>query len=179
MHGSIFVFLKRFVERTYDYSTWIKLLEQAGVQRDTYLMHDMYPVGELEAIVHAASVLTGMTRFDLHEKFGEFLVPDLLLIYKKHIKPEWKTYQMLENTEHAMHKAVRNEDDRTNPPILLVTKMGSKQLIVDYHSKRKMAGVAIGIIKGIANYYNESEKVSVIPVTKPEAERVQIRVQFT
>lgn len=105
-------------------------------------------------------------------------MPDLLLIYKKHIKPEWRTYELLENTELSMHKAVRQQDERTNPPVLLVTKMGSKQLIVDYYSKRKMAGVAIGIIKGIAAYYNESEKITIVPVTKPEAERVQIRIQF-
>ena len=179
MHGSIFVFLKRFVESNFDYSTWLKLLDQAQIHRDAYLMHDMYPTQELEAIVEAASSLTGKSRFDLHVKFGEFLVPDLLLIYKKHIKPEWKTYQMLENTEFAMHGAVRKEDERASPPMLLVTKVGNKQLVVDYYSKRRMAGVAIGIIKGIANYYNEAESVTIIPVTKPEAERVQIRVQFT
>lgn len=178
MHGSLFVFLKRFVESNFDFSTWIKLLDQAHVHRDAYLLHEMYPTSELEAIVQAASTLTGLSRYDLQLKFGEFLVPDLLLIYKKHIKPEWRTYELLENTELSMHSAVRQQDERSNPPVLLVTKMGNKQLIVDYYSKRKMAGVAIGIIKGIAAYYNESEKITITPVTKPEAERVQIRVQF-
>lgn len=72
MHGSLFVFLKRFVESNFDFSTWIKLLDQAGIHREAYLMHDMYPISELEAIVQAASTLTGLDRYDLQLKFGEF-----------------------------------------------------------------------------------------------------------
>lgn len=179
MHGSIFVFLKRFVEQNYDYSTWVKLLEQAGIDRPGgYQMHEMYPTQELETIVATASDATGLSVYTLHELFGEFLVPDLLLIYKKYINPSWRTYEMLLYTEESMHGAVRNEDNRATPPVLSVKKVGNKTLIIDYHSKRRMAGVAIGIIKGIAQYYHESELVTIIPVTQPEEERVQIKVEF-
>ena len=178
MHGSIFVFLKRFVENQFDYSTWLKLLDKAAVGHTVYKLDEMYPTKEIYAIVKAASDLVGISEFELQEKFGEFLAPDLLLIYKKYIKPEWRTYEMLLNTEVAMHGAVRKEDGRTDPPILLVTKKGNKQLIVDYHSKRKMSSLAVGIIKGIARYYNEADLVKVTPLTLPHDERVQIKVDF-
>ena len=45
-------------------------------------------------------------------------------------------------------------------------------------SKRRMSGVAVGIIKGIAKYYNESDIVSVKRLTAPDEERVQIQVDF-
>lgn len=112
------------------------------------------------------------------EQFGEFLVPDLLLVYKKYVNPTWRTYDMLLHTESAMHGAVKTQDNRTSPPILNVTKQGSKCLIVDYHSKRRMSGVAVGIIKGIANYYNEGDIVEVTRLTPADEERVQIRVDF-
>jgi len=86
---------------------------------------------------------------------------------------------MLLNTELAMHGAVKAQDRRTSPPILLVTKKGSKQLIVDYYSKRKMAGVAVGIIRGIARYYHESDRVKVTRLTPIGESRVQIKVDFT
>lgn len=178
MHGSLFVLLKRFVENSYDYSTWVKLLDAAGVKHDSYQMHEMYPTSEIYAIVHTASDMTGIPPHQLMEKYGEFLVPDLLLIYKKYIQPEWRTYDMLLNTEGAMHGAVRTEDSRTGPPKLLVTKKGSRQLIVDYYSKRRMAAVAVGIIKGIARYYEENEKIIVTLLTPIEKERVQIKVEF-
>ncbi len=178
MHGSIFVFLKRFVESKYDYSTWIKLSEKAGISHAGYQMHDMYPTRELYSLVETASEMTGIPATDLQEGFGKFLVPDLLLIYKKYVNPSWKTFEMLQYTEAVMHGAVRTEDNRTSPPILFVNRVNDKLLVIDYHSKRKMASVAIGIIKGIADYFQEGDQVNVIPVTPRDAERVQIRVQF-
>lgn len=178
MHGSIFVLLKRFVESLYDYSTWVKLLEATGTRHAPYQMHEMYPTSEIFAIMHRASELTGLPSHQLMEKYGEFLAPDLLLIYKKHMHPEWRTYDMLLNAESAMHAAVKKEDERANPPMLLVTKKGARLLIVDYHSKRRMAAVAVGIIKGIAKHYDEGDKVEVSLLTPVGEERVQIRVEF-
>ena len=178
MHGSIFVLLKRFVEHTYDFTTWVKLLEAAGIEHSAFQMQEMYPTRELFTLVHKAAELTGIPPYDFMEQFGEFLVPDLLLVYKKYINPQWRTYDMLLNTELAMHGAVRTQDNRTSPPILNVTKQGSKRLIVDYHSKRRMSGVAVGIIKGIAKHYNESHLVEVTRLTPADEERVQIRVDF-
>jgi len=88
MHGSIFVLLKRFVESTYDYSTWIKLLEATGIDHAAYQMQEMYPTRELFLLVNKASEISGISVYDLMEQFGEFLVPDLLLVYKKYINPE-------------------------------------------------------------------------------------------
>ena len=178
MHGSIFVLLKRFVESRHDYSTWVKLLEDTGVGHPPYQMQEMYPTGELFAIVRKASELSGVPAYELMEEYGQFIVPDLMLIYYKYIDPNWRTYQMLLNTEAAMHGAVRKEDGRTSPPRLLVTKKGEKQLVIDYHSERRMAGVAVGIIKGIAGYFNEGGIVKVTRVTPADEERVQIRVDF-
>jgi hypothetical protein len=178
MHGSIFVLLKRFVESSYDYSAWMRLLEKVGLEGQTYQMHEMYPTDDLFAIVHQASEDTGIDIYDLMEKYGEFLVPDLLLVYKKYLNPDWRTYDMLLNTEEAMHGAVKNEDARTSPPRLLVTKQEGNRLMIEYHSKRRMAGVAVGIIKGIAKYYHESDRVKVTRLTEPYAETVQIMVDF-
>jgi hypothetical protein len=178
MHGSIFALLKRFVENTYDYSTWMKLLQATGLEGAAYEMHQMYPTKELFALVNKASEEKGIPYYTMMENFGEFLAPDLLMIYNKYVDPNWRTYDMLLHTEKSMHSAVKKLDDRTNPPMLLVTKKGNTQLIVDYHSKRRMSGVAVGIIKGIAKHYNESDTVSVTRLTAVEEERVQIQVDF-
>ncbi|GHA57469.1 heme NO-binding domain-containing protein [Pontibacter akesuensis] len=178
MHGSIFVLLKRFVESTYDYSTWMNLLEAVGHTGAPYQLQEVYPTSEMVAILERASAMTGIPVYELTERFGEFLVPDLLLVYKKYVNPEWRTYEMLLYAEEKMHGAVKREDGRTNPPLLLVTKVGNKQLIVDYYSKRRMSGVAVGIIKGIAAYYQESDQVVVSRLTAADEERVQIKVDF-
>ena len=106
MHGSIFVLLKRFVENKYHYSTWINLVEQAAIPHPSYQMSELYPTREIFAILAAASQQTGIS-FELMEQFGKFLVPDLLLIYKKYLQPQWRTYELLlkHGTSHARSRA--------------------------------------------------------------------------
>lgn len=178
MHGSIFVLLKRFVISSYDYSTWVGLLEKIGIPQTSYKMQDMYPTDDLFAIVGQASEDFGTTPYEFMERYGEFIVPDLLLIYKKYLNPKWRTYEMILNTEEAMHGAVKKEDSRTSPPKLLVTREGENRLFINYYSKRRMAGVAVGIIRGVAKYYDEEDKVTVTRLSEPHAESVQILVDF-
>lgn len=178
MHGSIFVLLRRFVESTYGHSTWAKLLEESGVEHAGYQMQEMYPTHEVFAIIGKLGEKTEQSVFDLLEQYGEFIVPDLMMIYNKYLQPEWRTYDLLLNTEETMHGAVRRENSEANPPKLLVTKKGDRQLVIDYYSRRRMAGVAIGIIKGIAKYFDESDIVDVMQLTPLDNERVQIKVDF-
>ncbi|WP_205503962.1 heme NO-binding domain-containing protein [Rufibacter psychrotolerans] len=178
MHGSIFVLLHRFVEHTYGTGIWEKVLAGAGVENTGYQLHEMYPTDDLFALAHQISEFSGDSVYDLMEQYGEFMVPDLLQMYKKYFLPEWRTYEMLLYTEEKMHKAVRMEDGRTAPPRLTVTKQDKNRLVIDYYSKRRLSGVAVGIIRGIARYYHEEDKVTVTRLSKPEAEQVQILVDF-
>lgn len=178
MHGSTFILLQRFVEKTYGSDVWDKLLQESGVGIKVFDPHQNYPLLEMEAIVGEASRITGLSEDTLKEKFGEAMVPDLMALYKKYVDPEWKTFEMLLYTEHIMHKAVRKENSNANPPVLNVSRVHDKLLIIDYYSERKMGALAVGIIKGIAQYYNEGNKIKVESTTSPNDERVQIRVEF-
>jgi hypothetical protein len=73
---------------------------------------------------------------------------------------------------------VRKQENQADPPVLLVTRVHDKLLTIDYYSKRRMASLAIGIINGIAKYYNEADKVKVICQSDPNDERVQLRIEF-
>lgn len=76
-----------------------------------------------------------------------------------------------------MHGAVRKGSTAT-PPALNVTQVSDHLLFIDYYTKRKMGGLAIGIIKGIAKYFNESKQVHVLSMTNPNEEWVQLKVEF-
>ena len=179
IHGSVFLLLKKFIESNYGNETWVNFSKAAGTSRSVYEMNKNYPASELYSIIKVAAANKEVSEADLKEKFGEYLVPYLLTMYESHIDPSWKTFEMLENTEKVMHKAVRSEASNANPPVLNVTAVGNKLIIIDYYSKRKLGSLAIGIIRGIAKHYNESERVHIIPKSNPDDERVQIRVEFT
>lgn len=178
MHGSIFVFFKRFIETKYDFNTWDELVKNSKTERFSYDMHEAYPDEDIHKLIQAASDMTQLPPAKLQEKFGEALVPNLLLIYNQYVDPKWKTLDMLENTERVMHHAVKKQDAKTAPPVLNVTRVNKRKLIIDYHSKRRMASLAIGIIKGIAKYYNEESNIIVESTTGPDDERVQIQVSY-
>lgn len=177
VHGSIFFLLKRFVDHNFQAGTWEELNKAAGISTQNFELTQSYPLEHIEAIVNAASQATGRTVHDLKQAFGEYLVPDLFAMYSNYLNPAWKTFDVLENTELVMHGAVRRLNSTAHPPILNVSKVNDKLLMVDYHSQRKMGALALGIIKGIAKYYNEDDKITVTSATDADAERVQIRVE--
>ena len=179
MHGSILTLLKRYVQTQYDHSTWVKLVELAGLDDVVFDHKTVYPDEHIYALVGHAAEMTGLSAGELHEKFGEYLVPDLMYMYQKLLKPEWKTLDMLEHTELTMHKQVRQEHAQNAPPVLEVTRIGPNELIIDYVSARRMSGLAVGIVRGVAAYYDEADHIDVLPTTSEEGERVRIRVRRT
>jgi hypothetical protein len=179
VHGSIFYLLKKFVYSRFSVETWAKMQIAADVEGWEYVITKSYPLTHMEGLVFAASQFSGIEVEKLKEQFGEYLVPDLFVLYKNYVRPEWKTMDMIEHTEKVMHGAVRALNSTANPPVLFVTKVNPNLLIIDYHSRRRMGSLAIGIIRGIAAYYGESENVSVKSMSEPADERVQIRAEYS
>ena len=179
LHGSMFFLFKKFVVETQPESTWEHTLELAGLKGVSFEPHVNYPASQLSDLISVIAKNSGQTAEQIKEAYGEHLVPDLLRHYGQYIKPEWRTYEMLINTELVMHRAVRKEESKANPPVLNIARVHDKLIVIDYYSERKMASLAIGIIKGIAKYYKESDKVRVVTMSEPNDERVQLRVDFS
>ncbi|HEX8270797.1 MAG TPA: heme NO-binding domain-containing protein [Flavobacterium sp.] len=178
VHGSIFFLLKKFVNNNFPENTWELLNEKAGTGSLVFSVTENYSIEAMNELVRIASGMTGLPENLLKEQFGEYLVEDLFALYADYIRPEWRTFDIILNTEPVMHGAVRRLNSTANPPVLNVTKVHNKLLIIDYYSRRKMAGLAIGIIKGIAKYYGETDSVTITPMSDFNDERVQIRLDF-
>ena len=179
MHGSIIMLLKRYVQTQYDHSTWIKLVELSGLQTIEYNHKSVYPDEHVYALVGHAAEMTGLSAGELHEKFGEYLVPDLMYMYQKLVQPGWSTLDMIEHTELTMHKQVRKEHADNAPPVLDVTRLGPDELMIEYVSPRRMSGLAVGIVRGLAVYFDEADRIDVLPTTSEDGERVSIHVRRT
>ncbi|MFD2717597.1 heme NO-binding domain-containing protein [Hymenobacter monticola] len=177
MHGTILTLLKRYVQTQYDHSTWVKLMELSGLENVEFDHKTVYPDAHVYALVGHAAEMTGIPAGELHEKFGEYLVPDLMYMYQKLLKPEWKTLDMIENTELTMHKQVRAEHTENSPPVLDVTRLSPNELYIDYVSPRRMGGLAVGIVRGLATYFDEADRIDVQPTTSEDGERVRIHVR--
>lgn len=177
MHGIILTLLKRYVQTEYDHSTWVKLVELAGLDHVEFDHKTVYPDEHVYALVGQAAEMAGIPAGELHEKFGEYLVPDLMYMYQKLIDPEWRTLEMLEHTERTMHQEIRREHAGHTPPVLAVTRLNANELYIDYASARRMGGLAVGIVRGLAAYFDEADRIDVLPTTSENGERVRIHVR--
>jgi predicted hydrocarbon binding protein len=155
MHGLIFVELKKFVATRFGPDAWRDILHKTGENHRIYLPSRAYPDAEMLALVAAACTLSDKTRDDLLEAFGEFVVPDLLRMYKAHIDRKWSALDLIENTEQTMHRVVRRVSRDATPPELKVRRTGSNNVVITYTSARQLCALARGIVRGIAKHYEE------------------------
>lgn len=160
MHGVIYFELEKFVKKNYGFDNWQELLKQSGVSGRIFDPTKPYSDEEAIKIINTASTMTGASVDSLLEQFGCFIVPDLLKFFGHMMKKEWKTLDLLEYTESVMHKAVRINNPGATPPALLI-KRNKNEVTMHYTSKRHMASLGVGIIKGIAAHFGENLHISV------------------
>jgi tRNA A-37 threonylcarbamoyl transferase component Bud32 len=160
MHGLIFLQLQRFVQKQGGFTAWENLLREAHLPVKSYSPARVYTDEELLALVGAASRNLNMPACAVLEAFGEFLAPELISLYGKLIEPEWKTLDLIENTEQLIHTAVRVGNPGAKPPVLHCIRSTRDELQIVYSSDRKLCSVAKGIVKGVARHYGETVHIT-------------------
>jgi hypothetical protein len=165
MHGLILSELKKYVDTRLGGDTWRTLLREAGIGVKIYLPTQTYPDTEVVSIITTASRLSNTPVTGILEDFGEFIVPDLIGVYGAYIKPEWRTLDLILNTEETMHRVVRTRNPGAAPPELKVVRTAPDEVAIEYTSQRKMCAIARGIVKGVAGHYREQ-----VTVAEPECQ---------
>ena len=155
MHGIIFAELQNYAEIKHGKGTWNQILNRAGLQNNIYLPLREYPDTEAVALVTAASVMTDLSPSAVLEDFGEFIAPALLKMFSHLLRPEWKTIDVICNTEGTVHNVVRVKNPGAKPPELRTRREGPNQVVLVYTSPRQMCDLAIGIGTGLATYFKE------------------------
>lgn len=178
MYGIIHTELKDYVVSKLGEAGWDSLVAEAGLESKTYFPSETYPDEEVRAIVSAASRVTGAAEQDILQDFGTFLAPTLLTVYKPFVNPEWRTLDLLENTEQMIHKVVRRKNPGALPPELRVGRMSEGEVIITYTSRRRMCSVAKGIAAGVARHYGETVSITEVECMHNGHPRCRISVKL-
>lgn len=149
MHGIIFNQLRSYAQARLGEQGWESLLRESGLGTRMYLAFQRYPDEEAVALIQAASRRTGRPVRALLEDFGEFIGPGMMRIYRTFIQPGWSIIDVIENAER-IHERVR-KDPNAAPPRLECQRLNAKVIRVEYTSPRKLCGVGIGFIRGLAS----------------------------
>lgn len=154
MHGMIFGELKKYVDTNLGGDSWVHLLEQAGLANRVYIPVKEYPDKEAVQLVVTASAMTGIQISDLLKSFGIFMVPDLLLLFRRQIQPDWNLMDLYAQIEDTIHNVVRLRNPGAKPPQLRVERKSLDEVVIYYSSSRKMCSLGIGLIQGIADTFD-------------------------
>lgn len=155
MHGIIFVELKKFADALLGEEAWDGLLKQAELVNRIYLPVQEYPDAEAVALVGAVCARTGRTADAVLSEFGRFIVPDLLRMYGSLLDRGWTTLEVIENTEETIHRVVRARNPGARPPELHCSRPSPHEVVVVYRSRRRLCGIAKGIVEGLAEHFHE------------------------
>ena len=162
MNGLIFLEVAKFGKARLGGKAWQEVVRAARVPPRVYVPVADYPDQEATALLTALSATMGEPGLVILEALGEFIAPDLLKMSEFLINPDWKTIDLIANTEATIHEVFRRAGTKTKPPELKCQRSSLQEVIVTYTSPRKMCALAKGIAKGVATHYRER-----ITITEP------------
>jgi tRNA A-37 threonylcarbamoyl transferase component Bud32 len=160
MHGLILLQFQKFAQKQGRVTAWESVLQEAQLPIKSYSPARVYPDEEMLALVGATGRLLNLPAAAVLEAFGEFVAPELIRLYGRLIEPQWKTLDLIENTEKLIHAAVRVGNPGAQPPVLDCVRSTPDELQIVYSSDRQLCGVAKGIVKGAARHYGETVRIT-------------------
>lgn len=155
MYGLIMNQFRQYVSNVLGSTAWEELTEAANIPTHSYFMGEVYPDEHLFKLVLATSRRTGTPLPVLLEQFGMFIAPTLLRVYRPLLQPDWRTLEVIEHTEQAIHTVIRRRDPGATPPRVACERVTPAEVLVEYRSARRLCSVAKGIMQGIATEFGD------------------------
>jgi predicted hydrocarbon binding protein len=160
MNGVFHKGLKDFTVERYGRDTWRAARDAAGVEERVYLPVDSFPDHEFIELVQALAAEAPDSPFEVLEAFGRFVAGRLVETYGGMIEDDWDAMDLLEHLESSVHEPLRTHNERLDPPRIEATRDGPSQVTIRYRSPRKLCPVATGLIRGVADHYDQEVYVS-------------------
>jgi hypothetical protein len=156
VHGLIFFYLHKFGERfAAGSASRSGSASGSSVSGQTHLPSGVYADADAMAMLGEFAQSSGRPVADVVGEFGEFLAPHLVKVAGAFIDPSWKTLDLIEHTEAIIHRMVRIEKPGATPPVLEAYRASPDELQLVYASKRRLCGLAAGIVRGLATHFQE------------------------
>lgn len=155
MQGIILASLKKFVEGELSREGWLKVRADAGVSDLLYVALGQYPDQDAQKLMAAAAKEAGQAPLDFQEAFGIFLASELARMYAARFEPGWKTLDVVEHTPATIEKILRAKNPLARAPDFVVSRITPDEIQMTYTSRRRMCGMARGIIRGMAIHFGE------------------------
>jgi predicted hydrocarbon binding protein len=177
MHGMIFVALRKYVDARMGNDLWAALVAETDLADRVFFVAQQFPDSDFQALVASIAKAMDISSPAVLEDFGEFIAADLLRMHAHSVRPEWRTLDVIEHTEQAIHQVVRESGSGAEPPEIKTTRTSQSELAVAYASPRKLCSFAKGIVRGIAAHYGEQAHITETTCMLKGAERCTLEIR--
>lgn len=155
MHGLIFLYMQRFAQERAGAAAWQQVLREAELSSKAYSPVQEYPDYEAMRLFGALSSVIGTDLHQTIQAFGTFVAPALVQLHASLIHPDWRTIEVIANTEELIHRTVRMRNPGAKPPMLECTRTDANSIQIIYSSPRRLCSLGKGIVSGLAELYGD------------------------
>ncbi len=162
MKGVVPHALSKLIIENYGVNKWLDALERAGIQnRRVYLPIENVPDEEVFKLVEAVSDVLNISTDELISMFGKYWINTYA----------YKMYKPFYNVENArefilklpdIHKQVVANIEGATPPEFRFEWLADNVLLMHYKSPRNLIDLGIGLLRGVADYFDEDIKITKI-----------------
>lgn len=160
MKGAVFIALNDMIESQYGIDVWEELLDTVKPEGlGIYTSTEDYPDSDINAFVVAISKKLNLETTVVTCVFGDYLFGELNKKYSIFTTLCSNLFDFLQSIEGVIHKEVRKLYTNPSLPSLNCQIINEKELIMRYHSSRKLCYLAEGLILGASNHYQQPVKI--------------------
>lgn len=157
MKGLIFTEFLNFVEQTMSYDMVDKILINTPLASGgTYTSIGTYDHQELLLLLETLSKESKLPKNILLIQYGEFLFEDFLKFYPQFFQTKTSTFHFLSSIENYIHIEVKRFYPESELPHFKCETLSPTKFVITYTSKRPLADLAEGLIKGCIRYHHEN-----------------------
>lgn len=160
MRGIVFTQFLDMVEQKYSYETVDTLLLTTHLPSGgNYTSAGTYPSYEMFHLVKGLSHCTHIPVADLLREYGHFLFKTFVTNYHHFILAAPDAFSFLSSVDNYIHVEVKKLYPDAELPHFLITRIDEHTLQMIYHSSRRLADLAQGLIEGTLAHYQETATI--------------------
>lgn len=162
MLGIVFTEFVEMVEASFSPELADDLLVSANLSHGgAYTAVGYYDFAEMVTLVTLLSERTQTPVPALLETFGEYLFHQLAAGHQSMLKDQTDLFHLLSHLDDHIHPEVQKLYTDAKLPSFRVVARNDHSMQLDYTSERHLESLAIGLINGAANYFNQPVTIDV------------------
>lgn len=179
MQGSIFTAFSDMIIDKMGMEQWNELIEKTAPRsQGVYTSGHQYEDSELINMVVQLSQKTGIPVESLVQQFGKYLFDKLYRNSPADVSKITRLKDFLLAIDNVIHVEVKRLHPESYLPKFDYEEGKNGELIMYYHSKRKLCHCSIGLIEGAAEKFNESIDIAHAECMHNGAERCKFIIHF-